>query len=63
MNNPEPELIATHPLRDGSVRVTEAPDNPGFYQITLRVVPHFKVEGVEVKLALIGKLPRTNQNN
>ncbi|MBN2689395.1 MAG: type VI secretion system contractile sheath large subunit [Gammaproteobacteria bacterium] len=62
MNNPEPELIATHPLQDGHVQVIETPDNPGFYEVALYVVPHFKVEGISVKLALTGKLPRFNNN-
>lgn len=58
MNKPGPDLAATHPLRDGRVFVEELPDNPGFYKISMYAIPHFQIEGVDVKLSLIGKLPR-----
>lgn len=58
MNKPGPELAATHPLRDGRVSVEEIPDNPGFYKIAMYAVPHFQIEGVDVKLSLVGQLPK-----
>ena len=57
MNNPGPELIAVHPLREGYVTVASIPDNPGFYQVHLYVVPHFQVEGLDVKLSLVAQMP------
>jgi len=57
MENPGPELAATHPLSYGQVTVTENPDNPGFFKVTLSVVPHFQVEGVNVNLSLVSKMP------
>jgi len=61
MENPGPELAATHPLSYGQVTVTENPDNPGFFKVTLSVVPHFQVEGVNVNLSLVSKMPAAKQ--
>ncbi|MDX2165132.1 MAG: type VI secretion system contractile sheath large subunit [Gammaproteobacteria bacterium] len=57
MNNPGPELMATHPLREGKVEVLTIPDNPGYYRVNLYVMPHFQVEGIDVRLSLIAQLP------
>ncbi len=58
MNNPGPELASKYPLREGRVEVTELEDNPGFYQVAMYAVPHFQIEGVDVKLSLVGKMPK-----
>lgn len=60
MKDPEPELIATHPLRDGQVTVREIPENPGYYSVDLFVRPHFQIEGVDVQLKLVAQMPRDN---
>ena len=57
MNNPGEDLIATHPLKDASVDVSEIPGNPGYYRVNTYIVPHFQVEGVDVRLALVGQMP------
>lgn len=57
MNNPSEELIATHPLKDAQVTVAEIPGNPGYYRVNTYIVPHFQVEGVDVRLALVGQMP------
>lgn len=57
MNKPGPELAATHPLRDGKVSVDEDKNNPGFYRISMYAVPHFQIEGIDIKLSLISQLP------
>ncbi len=62
MNHPDPELIATHPLREGMVSVNNIPDNPGFYSVTLHIVPHFQVEGIDVRLSLSSQLPSAIAN-
>ncbi|BCR03019.1 hypothetical protein DESUT3_00880 [Desulfuromonas versatilis] len=58
MKDPEPELIATHPLKDGQVIVQEIPENPGYFSVSLYIVPHFQVEGVDVRLNLVAQMPR-----
>ncbi|GGX39295.1 type VI secretion system contractile sheath large subunit [Saccharospirillum salsuginis] len=57
MNNPEPDLAASHPLKDGMVSVKEAADNPGYYTVNMYVQPHFQVEGVDVRLSLVSQMP------
>ncbi|RFA29853.1 type VI secretion protein [Alkalilimnicola ehrlichii] len=57
MNNPDPELVATHPLRDGFVEVLEIPENPGYYRVNMAVMPHFQIEGVDIQLSLVSQLP------
>ncbi len=57
MNNPGPELAATHPLRAGHVVVAPILDNPGYYTVSLYAMPHFQVEGIDVTLSLVGQLP------
>ena len=57
MNNPGPELAATHPLREGHVDVLDIPDNPGYYRINLFAIPHFQVEGIDVRLSLVAQMP------
>jgi len=61
MENPGPELAATHPLSFGQVTVAENLDNPGFFKVTLSVIPHFQVEGVNVNLSLVSKMPAAKQ--
>lgn len=58
MKNPGPELAATHPLSYGQVSVTENADNPGFFKVALSVIPHFQVEGIDVSLSLVSKMPQ-----
>jgi len=58
MNDPAPELIATHPLKDAMVEVSEIEDNPGFYRVGLAVRPHFQIEGIDINLSLVSKLPK-----
>jgi type VI secretion system protein ImpC len=58
MNNPGPDLIATHPLKSASVDVIENPDNPGFFIVSLSVMPHFQVEGLDINLSLVSQMPK-----
>lgn len=60
MKNPDPSLIATHPLQDGSVKVEPIPENPGYYRVAMSVMPHFQVEGFDVSLSLVSQLPNAS---
>jgi len=61
MNDPSPDLIATHPLKDAVVTVGEIEDNPGFFKVDLAVTPHFQIEGIDINLSLVSKLPKGKQ--
>ncbi|MDR2578078.1 MAG: type VI secretion system contractile sheath large subunit [Chitinispirillales bacterium] len=58
MKDPGPDLIATHPLKGADVNVAELEDNPGFFRVGLSVIPHFQIEGVDINLSLVSKLPK-----
>ena len=57
MSNPGPELLAKRPLRDGKVTVENITENPGFYKVNLYAMPHFQVEGIDVRLSLVAQMP------
>lgn len=57
MNQPDADLMARYPLRQAKVIVSEKDDNPGFFHVELSLVPHFQVEGMDVQLFLVSKLP------
>ncbi len=57
MKNPGPELVASHPLSRAAVNVEPNPENPGFFRVSLTIVPHFQVEGFDVNLSLVGQMP------
>jgi type VI secretion system protein ImpC len=58
MNDPGPELIATHPLKAAEVTVSEIEDNPGFFSVGLTVMPHFQIEGIDINLSLVSQMPK-----
>ncbi|MCW2457511.1 UNVERIFIED_ORG: type VI secretion system protein ImpC [Rahnella aquatilis] len=58
MTDPGDALQASHPLREGKVVVEDIDDNPGFFRVRLFAVPHFQVEGMDVNLSLVSKMPK-----
>ncbi|HMA66034.1 MAG: type VI secretion system contractile sheath large subunit [Fibrobacterota bacterium] len=58
MPNPGPDLIATRPLKAAQVQVREIPDNPGFFSVSLAVMPHFQIEGIDINLSLVSQMPK-----
>lgn len=58
MPNPSAELKARCPLKEAQIVVEDSADSPGFYRVTMRVRPHFQVEGVDVNLSLVSQMPK-----
>ncbi len=58
MNDPGPDLIATHPLKAAEVSVNEVEDNPGFFSVGMSVMPHFQIEGIDINLSLVSQMPK-----
>lgn len=58
MKNPTQEQIAKYPLRMAEVTVSDVDDNPGFFRVQTMIMPHFQIEGMDISLSLIGKLPK-----
>lgn len=58
MKDPGPDLKARCPLSKAYIEVTDIADNPGFYNVEMLVRPHFQIEGVDVNLSLVSRLPK-----
>ncbi|MFQ5571550.1 MAG: type VI secretion system contractile sheath large subunit [Rhodothermales bacterium] len=58
MQNPSAEQVAKYPLRAAEVRVVELEDNPGFFRVETAIKPHFQIEGMDISLSLVGKMPK-----
>jgi type VI secretion system protein ImpC len=56
--NPSESIIARYPLRAGQVTVDEIEENPGFYRVAMMFQPHFQVEGMDISLQMVGKMPK-----
>ncbi|HEY1314959.1 MAG TPA: type VI secretion system contractile sheath large subunit [Steroidobacteraceae bacterium] len=50
-------LRAQKPLAAAEVKVEEIEGNPGFYAATFHLRPHYQLEGVNVSMRLVSKLP------
>jgi len=51
------EQKARRPLAGAEVEVLEDPENPGAYSAKFSLRPHYQLEGVNVNLSLVSKLP------
>jgi len=58
MQNPSAEQVAKYPLRAAEVKVSEIADNPGFFRVQTAIMPHFQIEGMDISLSLVGKMPK-----
>ncbi|WP_290648315.1 type VI secretion system contractile sheath large subunit [Aquisalimonas sp.] len=55
--NATEETKARKPLAEAEVRVMEDEANPGYYNATFYLRPHYQLEGLSVSLRLVSKLP------
>ena len=51
---------ARKPLKQASVEVIPDPENPGYYRGLFRMVPHYQLEGMDVSLSMVSRLPKGN---
>lgn len=51
------ELKARKPLAGAEVTVTEIEGNPGYYGAKFSLRPHYQLEGVNVSMSLVSRLP------
>lgn len=58
MDKPSAEQVAKYPLRAAEVVVKDIEDNPGFFSVQTMIKPHFQIEGMDVSLSLVGKMPK-----
>jgi type VI secretion system protein ImpC len=59
--NPPSDVRSRRPLRAAQVVVSEVEGDPGWYQVTLKVRPHFKYMGANFELSLVGKLDKNER--
>ena len=58
IKDPSEAQIAKYPLRDAQVKVYDIEENPGFYRVEMMIMPHFQIEGMDISLSLVGKMPK-----
>jgi type VI secretion system protein ImpC len=51
------EMKAKRPLAGAEVKVEEIEGNPGYYAAKFHLRPHYQLEGVNVTLSLVSRLP------
>lgn len=54
--NPSADVRSRRPLRAARVEVTDVAGDPGWYQVSLAVRPHFKYMGANFEISLVGRL-------
>ena len=57
--NPSPAVRSRRPLRKAEIAVEDVEGDPGWYRVSLSVVPHFKYMGANFTLTLKGKLDKS----
>lgn len=55
-DNPTPDIRSRKPLKDAQVIVSDVPGNAGWYSVEILVRPHFKYQGADITLSLVGRL-------
>jgi type VI secretion system protein ImpC len=55
------DIKAKRPLAAAEVIVDDIEDNPGYYQATFYLRPHFQLEGLTVSLRLVARLPSVKE--
>lgn len=49
---------AKKPLKAASVEVVPDPENPGYYRGKFHFIPHYQLEGMDVSLSMVSRLPK-----
>ncbi len=59
--NSSEEIKARKPLSDARIDVFEDEENPGYYSAKFYLRPHFQLEGMDIGLSLVSRLPAPKQ--
>ncbi len=54
------ETKARLPLKDAKIEVVADEENPGYYKGKFMFVPHYQLEGMDIALSMVSRLPKTN---
>lgn len=52
-----PELKAKRPLKQAQIHVSDIAESPGWYNVEMNIRPHFQLEGMDMSLSLVSKMP------
>ncbi|HEY1861120.1 MAG TPA: type VI secretion system contractile sheath large subunit [Gemmataceae bacterium] len=55
--NSSEEAKCRRPLAGAAIQIRENEENPGYYQATFDLRPHFQLEGMDIGLRLVSRLP------
>lgn len=53
------ETKAKLPLKDAKVEIVADEENPGYYKGKFMFVPHYQLEGMDVSLSMVSRLPKS----
>ncbi|MCE1704267.1 type VI secretion system contractile sheath large subunit, partial [Enterobacter hormaechei] len=56
--NPPTDVRSRRPLRAAEIKVLDVEGDPGWYQVSMQVRPHFKYMGASFELSLVGRLDK-----
>ncbi|MGI4732244.1 MAG: type VI secretion system contractile sheath large subunit [Janthinobacterium lividum] len=54
------ETKARLPLKDAKIEVVADEENPGYYVGKFMFVPHYQLEGMDIALSMVSRLPKTS---
>ncbi len=54
------ETKARLPLKDAKIEVIPDEENPGYYKGKFMFVPHYQLEGMDIALSMVSRLPKSN---
>jgi type VI secretion system protein ImpC len=46
------------PLKDAKIEIIPDEENPGYYKGKFLFVPHYQLEGMDVSLSMVSRLPK-----
>jgi type VI secretion system protein ImpC len=52
------EHKASHPLAAASIAIEEDEANPGYYSTRIYLKPHYQLEGMNISLRLVSRMPK-----
>jgi type VI secretion system protein ImpC len=55
--NSSEEAKCRRPLAGAAIQIVENEENPGYYSATFELRPHFQLEGMDIGLRLVSRLP------
>ena len=59
--NSSEEVKARYPLAAAKVTVVEDEENPGYYAAKFYLRPHFQLEGMDIGMSLVSKIPQAKE--